>query len=39
MTSDVPRQTNISILYNNIFQTIKYVMDESNPETYDMWLC
>ena len=39
MTDDVPSQTNISILYNNIFQTIKFMMDEGNPKTYDVWLC
>ena len=30
-TDDVPSQTNISILYNNAFQTIKFMMDEDNP--------
>ena len=39
MTSGVPSQTNISILYNSIFNTIRFMMDENSQETYNVWLC
>ena len=39
MTDGKPSSTNIIILYDNIFNTIRFMMDENDPETYDVWLC
>ena len=39
MTSDAPSRTNISIPYNNIFNTTWFMVNENSPETYDVWLC
>ena len=39
MTDGKPSSTNIIILYDNIFNTIKLMMDKNDPNTYDVWLC
>lgn len=39
MTDGKPSPTNIITLYDNIFNTIRFMMDEKDPETYDVWLC
>ena len=39
MTDDKPSSANIITLYDNIFNTIRFMMDENDPETYDVWLC
>ena len=39
LVTDRPDPTNIIRLYDNIFNTIRFMIDENDPETYDVWLC
>ena len=38
MTDGKPSSTNIITLYDNIFNTIRFMLDENDSETYDVWL-